>query len=201
MDVINSQSRGARVGCHGIFHFSAGKGTGFTFLELLITLAVVSLVFSIGVPSLQQLLDSNRASTEINHLVGTLALSRSEAIKRNRRITVCQTADRVHCASSGDWSQGWIGFEDDNKNRQHDENETLLTVGQALAGNTQINFDGAFGIDGYLVYKADGSAFPNGTFTICIDHRPDYGKALILFRTGRLRLSDKTAQNTAISCS
>jgi type IV fimbrial biogenesis protein FimT len=201
MDVSALQSRGAMVGCHGIFNFRLQKHSGFTLVELLTTVAILSVVLGLGIPSLQHFLATNRAASQTNQLVGTLALSRSEAIKRGQRITLCQTSSKQECESTGNWSRGWMLFIDENKNKTVDEDEQMLYSGDFLSGGTQVTFNGAFGIDGYVIYKADGSAFPNGSFTICLDKNPDYGKALILFRTGRLRLSNKTAQGKPIDCS
>ena len=81
-----------------------------------------------------------------------------------------------------------------------DASEILLYTGQALTGNNKITFSGGFGIDNYIVYKPDGSAFPNGSFKVCLDNYPSHSRTLILFRTDRVRLSKNNAQGNAINC-
>ena len=125
MDVTISQSCGARVGCHRIFNVFRNS-TGFSLLELMVVLTILSVLFGLGIPSLHKIIATNRASSQINSLVGSLALTRSEAIKRGKRITLCQSLDQIKCETSGNWAQGWLGFTDDNKNRQLDNNEKLL---------------------------------------------------------------------------
>lgn len=199
MDVIKSQSRGARVGCHGIFISVSQKYTGFTLLEILIILSIVSIVSGFGLPSINNVLTANKISQQVNQLVGTLAYSRSEAIKRQQRITLCQSIDNIKCDKSGDWSHGWILFIDTNRNRVVDEDEKLLHENKPMS-QLHINFNGSGGRDGYVVYKSDGSAFPNGSFIICHPGNKDAAKALIIKHNGRLRTSDKTSRGKTIEC-
>ena len=201
MDVIKTQSRGARVGCHGIFNFSFRNSTGFTLLELIAALAILSVLFGLGIPSINSTVTSNRVAHQVNQLVGTLAYSRSEAIKRAERITLCQSQNNTNCDKSGDWTGGWMLFVDKNNNRVLDESEKLLHVNKTLTSSIQVSFNGSGGRDGYVVYKADGSAYPNGSFIICNPTYPSIAKALILKHNGRLRTSNKTSQGKEIKCS
>jgi type IV fimbrial biogenesis protein FimT len=201
MDVTAFISRGDMVCCHGIFNSGLRKHSGFTLLELINTVAIFSIVVGIGVPSFQHFMATNRASSQINNLVSMLAFTRSEAIKRGTQVTLCQSSNNQSCESSGDWSNGWMLFIDSNKNKSLDVNETLLYTGQALSSNNKITFNGGFGIDNYIVYKPDGSAFPNGSFKVCLDDYPSHSRTLILFRTGRVRLSKNNAQGKVINCS
>jgi len=73
---------------------------GLTLIELMVTLAVVAVTLSIGVPSFQGMASSNRMSSAANSLVGALNVARSEAIKRGARVNVV-------VKSGTDWSNGW----------------------------------------------------------------------------------------------
>ena len=55
--------------------------TGLTLIEIMVTLAVVAVTLSIGVPSFQSMASSNRMSSAANSLIGALNVARSEAIK------------------------------------------------------------------------------------------------------------------------
>ena len=75
------------------------RSDGFTLVELLMGLAILSIVTTTVVPSFSQLLAEQRLRQVSNELRLSLALARSEAIKRNESVNVLPTATN--------WSDGW----------------------------------------------------------------------------------------------
>jgi len=74
--------------------------SGFTLIELMVTLGVLSIALAIGVPSLRQFVIDNRVTAQANLLVSSLNVARSEAIKRSEDVVVT--------ANSGtNWHLGW----------------------------------------------------------------------------------------------
>lgn len=93
------------------------KQSGFTLVELMITLAIAAILLTIGVPSFNTLMQNSRLTTSTNDLIGALNLARSEAVTRELRVTVCKSADQATCNTSvTGWQQGWIVFTDENSN-------------------------------------------------------------------------------------
>lgn len=97
------ESKAARWG-------ASGRAAGFTIVELMITVAVASILLAVAIPSFNQMIVSGRLTAQANEMVAALTLARSEAIKRNANITFCRaesdaTADCV--TSTGNW-QNWI---------------------------------------------------------------------------------------------
>lgn len=81
---------------------------GLTLIELMVTLAILAIVLSIAVPSFQGLIREQRATSIANEIVSALALARSEAIKRNRSIGVCQANSNANdCDNGTNWAAGW----------------------------------------------------------------------------------------------
>lgn len=78
-------------------------------VELLITIAIASVLMAIAVPSFNQMIVSSRLTTQANDFVAAINLARSEAIKRNASVTLCSAsgADATVCAGAGDWEH-WI---------------------------------------------------------------------------------------------
>lgn len=66
---------------------------GFTIVELMLTLAVAAVILSLGVPSFQGLVERNQLTSGINQFVSSLTLTRSEAVKRNQRVSLCSSSD------------------------------------------------------------------------------------------------------------
>jgi type IV fimbrial biogenesis protein FimT len=74
------------------------KSSGFTFIELVITLAVAAVVTSIALPSLSGLIRNTRVKQTASDMVMTLAYARNEAVNRNAQVSV---------VALGTWNAGW----------------------------------------------------------------------------------------------
>ena len=87
--------------------------SGFTLLEMMITITVLAILVGIGVPSFTNIIRTNRMASQTNELLGSFAVARSEAVKRGTLVTVCPAnAAQTACAASDAWSNGWIVFSD-----------------------------------------------------------------------------------------
>ena len=80
----------------------------------MIVLVVAAVVLAIGAPQFSEFRRNNRLSGASNDLLAALQLARTEAIKRQRAVAVCATADpragEPNC-TAGPFS-GWLVFED-----------------------------------------------------------------------------------------
>jgi len=146
---------------------------GFTLIELMVTLSVLVVLMALAVPSFQSMMASSNVSTVTNDLMTTLAQARSNAVRRGARVTVCKSANGSQCATTGDWEQGWIMFNDDDHTGTSatvDTGEAITFASPAVAGGVVIkgNLD-------YVSYAADGQAkkmdgvagFQAGTLRVC----------------------------------
>lgn len=78
------------------------QNSGFTLIELMITLAVLAVVLGIAMPAISDFTIKQRVSSQANELMLSLAFARSEAVKLNQDIRVIP---RTSTASG--WSDGW----------------------------------------------------------------------------------------------
>lgn len=173
---------------------------GFSLLELLTAFAVTGILLSLAVPSFYHQLQTNRIRTHINGIFTGLHLARAEAIRRNRTVMVCESHDLDSCTGSADWSRGWILFADPNRNDRRDRDEPLLHVSPPASPGIQIDFNGA-GRNGdrWLHYRPTGST-KNGTFTVCDRRGAAHARAVILYRSGRPRVSTRSANGRPLRC-
>lgn len=171
---------------------------GVTFVELLVTLSIFSILLAVGVPSFSQFTANNRLNSYANTLFSHLSLARSEAIKRNTRVAICKSMDGSSCASSGDWSQGWIVFVDLDNNASVGNDEQIITTMPALsagfsfAGNT--NVSNYISYDGQGIQKLTSGGFQSGTITLCpaAPAAAGNGRDVILSSSGRSRVTKIT---------
>ncbi len=183
------------------------KHHGFTLVELMVTLAIVAIVLTIGVPSFQSVMRNNQLTTQINSLVGAIHLARSEAIKRGegdapgtdpdtKWVVICAAASGNTCSTTTpktDWSNGWIVF----LNRTSSAIPSpipaadILKIYEAMPSGYTLK-----ATSNYVAYdKTSFSKKVNGTsntltFALCYDSTT-YSRELTVASVGRARVKGK----------
>jgi type IV fimbrial biogenesis protein FimT len=79
-------------------HCSRRSSAGFTMVELLITIAIATILATVAIPSFSGLIASQRAKTAASELFASFLAARSDAITRNANVTVQPLA--------GGWDHG-----------------------------------------------------------------------------------------------
>lgn len=74
-------------------HTRIRRPSGFTLIELMVTLAVAAILLAIAVPSFRDMLERNRVAAQSNELLGGLQTARSEAIRKNATHRFCSSAN------------------------------------------------------------------------------------------------------------
>ena len=92
------------------------RQSGFTLYELMITLLVIGIILSIGVPNMAEFTQNSRLSSTSNDLLSSFQLARSEAARSKTNITICASTNSTDPAAncSGTLQDGWIIFVDTN---------------------------------------------------------------------------------------
>lgn len=170
---------------------------GFTLTELMVVLAVMTVLLTLAVPAMTEVMALSKLASFSNSFLSNLYLARSEAIKRNARVVLCKSAMGLSCTTDGGWEQGWIVFHDFNNNVALDSGEAIILRVQALPSNFRLT--GNDHVDDYISYNPMGAtrltsgAFQAGTLTLCRQSLSS-GEArhIIISSTGRPRIQKTT---------
>lgn len=92
--------------------------TGFSLTELLVTLAVASILIGIALPSMRLFNQNQNASAQANQLIADLNAARVEAVKLANFVRVSPVG--------GSYTNGWIVATDANQSGSVDGNDVIL---------------------------------------------------------------------------
>jgi len=172
------------------------KPAGFTALELILAISVAAILLVIGVPAFQGFGARQRMSAATNALHAQLVLAREEAIRANAHVIICPGTLDHGCIGTGDWSNGWIVFNDFNGDGQFQKPETVYRV---EAGMEQIVIRSSSGRS-RLRFSPNGSApGSNGSISFCDWRGPANARKLVISNTGRIR-RDEAPELDAQDC-
>jgi type IV fimbrial biogenesis protein FimT len=71
------------------------RAGGVTLIELLIAIAIISMLFAMGLPAFSTFMANNKVRNSAEVLSSTLAMARSEAMRRNQNVEFLVTNDAV----------------------------------------------------------------------------------------------------------
>lgn len=173
---------------------------GFTLVELMIAIAVAAIVLTLGLPSFERLIERNQLAANINELVASLNFARSEAVRRNQRISICHSSDGATCSGSN-YDEGWIIFEDIDQDGDRDSPvDEILRVHAALAQNLSLGADFSGGVDD-LSFRPSGRANRNGRFVLCKNGDTTKSRAIFVVISGRVRLAQQNSSGVPLDSS
>jgi type IV fimbrial biogenesis protein FimT len=172
------------------------KQPGYSLYELLMTLALAAIIFALGIPSFSGTVARNRISTEINALFHAIHVARKESIMRRQVVSLCPTNDSLNCEPGRDWSNGWLMFENHDRDQppQVDPGEAILQVHQVL-GNVRITTNRL----GFTL-RATQKRATNGTIVVCDLAARAPSKALVISYTGRPRVTFENSRGKSYVC-
>lgn len=168
---------------------------GITLFEVVITMSITTVLAGLAFGSLSAISNFSTVS-EINNLIADLYYSRSEALKRRVTITICRSNDGETCSKGATWNNGWIVFSDQNRNRKIDDEDQKLLVREGIDELSTLTLGSGYYY--YIMFSPIGEAYPRNTFKYCRSNYPP--KAIILYATGRARISTQDSSGKPLKC-
>jgi type IV fimbrial biogenesis protein FimT len=158
---------------------------GITLIELLMTIAIASMLIAMGVPALGSMLARSHQQSAESALQASLMHARELAITRSEQVVVCPTQDGKSCTSDDLWQGGWMIGADLDHDREPD---APLARFDAMPANMRIvSSQGR----PRVVFQPDGSAGgSNAELTVCHAGDVKEGRAVVVANSGRVRETD-----------
>lgn len=162
---------------------------GFTLIELMIAIAVTSILSAIAVPNFSNFIVQMRVDNEISQLHRLLFVARNAAINSELPVTVCPLNQQNQCTTQ--WHNDITVFVDLNSNNafESSNNEILIRTKSAIKNVDKLQY----GIGrSRIIYAPTGRTSgwgSNGTFKYCPKDYPEKSRAISIATSGRIYAS------------
>ena len=156
--------------------------SAWSLLELLIVLALMAIIASLGAPQLYSSWRLQTLHDERQRLAQKIRFARLTSLQKRAKVSLCWSQV---CGSS----QGFLIYLDANKDHQWQHPETRLSQWQI---NKSLSFQ--FNRGDQISFNGAGNTAQSGTMILCVvnaaygtDDQQNLGYALVLSSSGRVR--------------
>lgn len=167
------------------------RNSGFSLVEAVAALAVVAITTTLALPAMTQALERQRVATTLHLLSADMAMARGTAIMRRSQVVVCPRASPVTCAEDGDWSEGWLVFLDDDRDRLPD---TIADLLRSTEPSTRLAAMQLVSTRPFVRFQGDGRA-AHSNLSVHLCARAMLTGSVVVNRLGRVR-SERAAPGT-----
>ena len=172
------------------------QGSGFTLLEALVVVAVLSVLLTLAVPGLAGLRERQQLQAQAEDFWSSLMLARAQALLHQQHVTMCASSNGM-CDPAAGWHSGWLVFVDANRNGQREADERLVQqrgsalVAMRITGNSTVSRVIGYGAEGRS--ESLTGAFQAGTVSVCASGQAQ-GWQVVINAVGRPRLEKAEMQ-------
>jgi type IV fimbrial biogenesis protein FimT len=169
---------------------------GYSLFELLMTLGLVAIILTLGIPSFGNIVANNRLRTDVDAVFHAIHLARKESIVRRRVVSICPTVDGQSCEAVLDWSSGWMTFVNIDRDwpAVRDKNEPVLRWIRVNPANRITANRRSFSL------RSTDLRATNGTLIFCDRSGRATPRALVVSYTGRPRVAYEDRRGKAYAC-
>ncbi len=155
--------------------------SGFTLVELLISVTILAITLAIALPNLNDYLIKNRVDNEIAELHRLILTARNTAINTGKNVTLCPLTSGS-CTSN--WQNEISVFTNDDDTTKYDSTkEELIKVKTAISSGDTLKFNQT-----NLVYTPTGRLVSgnDSLFTYCPKADTSLARAINISLSGRI---------------
>ncbi len=167
------------------------RSRGLTLVELMVVVALLAILATLATPSFGEMLRDLRRAATLATLYHALQHARGAAAASGRSVRLCPTRDGRSCSAATQWGpellQRSAGADDEALRR------VVALPGGGGRQSVRAN-------RGFVEFAPLSPAASTATLTVCDDRGARAARALIVSRTGRVRLSDQGAAGEPLDC-
>jgi len=139
--------------------------TGFTLIEMLVTLSILAIVLAIAAPNFNNLMNSSNMVSNANGMIGAFKYARMEAIKRGGIVQIGQVGS--------DWTEGIEVWVNDGGVKK------IVRLWPAFDSASNVNSS-----ESSFSFNAMGEVDQSDDLTICIDSTGEEGMEISILISG-----------------
>ena len=160
------------------------SNTGFTLVELLVCLVIVSVLAGFAVFSAPDWIAQYQARTSLSTLRTAINLARHAAVRRGYHVVICPSAGAT-CGDDNTWHNGTLTFEDRDRDLQYGASDVVVSQAPGITSGEIVWR--SFRNRGVLLFKPRGlTDWQNGHFQFCPeDGDARHARQIILNHAGR----------------
>ncbi len=170
---------------------------GFSLMEILLTVAILTLGLLMSLPSLHDFLANQRMRSDHSKLTMDLLYGRSIAVNQGQRVVLCPSSDGTECLQDPYWESGWMLFVDSDNDRELSEGEHKLKISPELSALTARSSSSRQRIRFFPDGSATGSA---ATITLCGPRGAQFARAIVVSNSGRVRQTQASTDENQLNC-
>lgn len=157
---------------------------GFSLLELILSISILSVLLGLGIPAFQHLLTDTQEQALVANYLHAFNTARYTAVATQRHISLCEMDAENRC--TGRWGSRLALFYDaDRDGTAKTPSDIIEWLELPAAETTQITFR-AFRRTNFITLRANGHYRQNGTFRFCTPGNQT-GRAIVINVSGRAR--------------
>ncbi len=167
--------------------------TGFTLVELMVTVAIAAIITAVAVPSLGGFIVKMRVDNEVSQLNRLVLSARNSAISFEQPAIVCPL---VNGACTANWQNELTAFIDEDNNGGYNNdgndgnlvnNDKLIKVKAASTAGDSITYAG----QNSIIFSPTGAltAAVAGSLIYCPQNDTSLARAIVLSLSGRAYLT------------
>lgn len=169
-----------------------GTQYGYTLTELMIAITVAVILMLVATESYGSFRQKTKSETARGELSISVQQAMRTALGQGKSVILCPSSDGQQCIKGYNWTSGWMGFVDGNKNRKRDRHESVLLTHDKLDRDTTLISSPR---RTRIAFHANGTtAGSNVTFTICDDRGSQQAITLVMSNSGRMRARSATTK-------
>jgi type IV fimbrial biogenesis protein FimT len=158
-------------------HITKKTLSGFSMLEFMVVVLIISILTSMAIPSYQFFRKNNQLISAANDFISALQFARAEAVRRGKivRISANNAGD-----ASNEYGPGLTVWFDSNGDGNLDSGEELSVVAKSQSGVSADSVDNL----STLTFNARGETDNPDVLHICDDRANETGREIKVLLTG-----------------